>query len=269
MYKLLALLIFIPNLLSAQSLLSIEGGLDISDFPTDNLQPSDEGVIRFNIKYKDFEGWNGTHWISLTTGLVRGIVKDIDGNEYETIVIGLQEWMAENLKSIRYRNGDLMAITTDGDDWANLATGGVSFVNGNSSNSADYGIFYNWFSTVDPRGICPAGWDVPTDAQWTQLFDFIGGTGSAGIKMKEKGFDHWTNNTVTALEDSSGFSGRGAGRRSGTGGYVGFGIEAWWWSKTELSTGFARDIRINGLGSSVIRSGFDKRDGNSVRCIKL
>ena len=273
MKSVIFLLLLVPYMLLSQLLIESDGGIKISNFPNENIETTDEGVIRFNSKNKDFEGWNGTNWISLTMGLKRGSVKDIDGNEYETIHIGDQEWMAENLYAIHFRNGEVMPIKLNSNDWIGLATTGISFVDNNSGNSVDYGILYNWYATVDPRGVCPIGWKIPTQTQWEGLRDFLGGSNLAFIKTKEEGLTHWAfKPPTTGLENASGFNGRGAGSRNGTtGNYQSFQITSPWWSTTESLT------KINGAiaarlftGSNIFQiTSFDKRQGVPLRCIKM
>ena len=102
-------------------------------------------------------------------------VKDIDGNVYRTITIGTQVWMAENLKTTKYRNGDLIGTTTP----ATLVIEGESTpkyqwaYDGNESNVATYGRLYTWYVATDSRNVCPIGWHVPTDAEWTTLTDYL------------------------------------------------------------------------------------------------
>ncbi|MBI4645984.1 MAG: fibrobacter succinogenes major paralogous domain-containing protein [Bacteroidia bacterium] len=102
-------------------------------------------------------------------------VTDIDGNIYNTIIIGTQEWMQENLKVIHYRNGDAIPDVTGDTQWSNLSTGAYCNYNNNESNALIYGRLYNWYAVADSRNICPAGWHTPTDAEWTTLTDYLGG----------------------------------------------------------------------------------------------
>ena len=111
-------------------------------------------------------------------------VKDIDGNIYRTITIGTQVWMAENLKTTRYRNGDLIGTTTP----ATLVIEGESApkyqwaYDGNESNVATYGRLYTWYVATDSRNVCPIGWHVPTDAEWTVLTEFTALPGGARLE---------------------------------------------------------------------------------------
>ncbi len=102
-------------------------------------------------------------------------VTDIDGNVYRTVKIGTQVWMAENLKTTKYRNGDPIANVTNGASWKALTTGAYCWYNNDAENKVTYGGLYNWFVVADSRKIAPTGWHVPTDAEWTVLTDFLGG----------------------------------------------------------------------------------------------
>ena len=127
--------------------------------------------------------------ISFTAGSTT--VSDIDGNIYHYIVIGTQTWMVENLKTIHYRNGDAIPNVTISLDWDVLVTGAYCWYNNDvPTYKAAYGALYNWYVVNDSRNIAPAGWHVPTDAEWTILIDFLGGESVAGVKLKETGNSH-------------------------------------------------------------------------------
>ncbi len=154
-------------------------------------------------------------------------VTDMDGNVYRTVQIGKQCWIAENLRVERYRNGD--GIPTDLSESAWTATNGgaaAAYLN-LPENAAIYGLLYNWFTAVDPRGLCPAGWHVPTDAEWTELTDYLGGENVAGGKMKttgtlDAGTGLWAAPNFGATY-SSGFSGLPGGSRIESGFYLSLG----------------------------------------------
>jgi len=116
----------------------------------------------------------------LNPKLSYGSVTDIDGNTYATIQIGKQVWMAENLRTSRYRNGDPIPNVTDGDAWTQLKTGAWAHYDNDSQYEQAYGKLYNWQTVVDPRKVCPAGWHVPVYWEWTTLFVEL--EGSAGGK---------------------------------------------------------------------------------------
>ncbi len=194
-------------------------------------------------------------------------VEDIDGNIYSTVVIGTQEWMQQNLKTTRYQNGDVIPNITDNTTWANLTTGAYSVYNHDGSNDAVYGKLYNWYVVVDARNVCPTGWHVPTDAEWTVLTDTLGGTSVAGAKMKEAGLVHW-NTPNTEATNESGFSGLPGGERYYTGPFLDIGNYGYWWSTTVNgpSDGWYRSVFYN--SSIVYKFSNDKSDGLSVRCLR-
>jgi uncharacterized protein (TIGR02145 family) len=149
--------------------------------------------------------------IIFNPNLTYGTMTDIDGNTYKTITIGSkdnltsQTWMAENLKVTRYRNGDPIPYVTNGDTWHNLTTGAYCDYNYTPGNSKIYGHMYNLFSIIDSRNIAPAGWHVPTAAEWNTLINYLGGESIAGGKLKEIGTTHWISPN-TGASNSSGLT---------------------------------------------------------------
>jgi uncharacterized protein (TIGR02145 family) len=107
------------------------------------------------------------------TNITYGNVTDIDGNNYKTVQIGTQNWMAENLKVTHYQNGDPIANVTDTNQWTNLNTGAWIHYSNNSANDCSEGKLYNFFAVTDLRKICPQGWHIPTDTEWFELIQFI------------------------------------------------------------------------------------------------
>ena len=175
--------------------------------------------------------------------LVYGSVTDIDGNIYGTIVIGNQEWMAENLTVEHYANGDLIPNVTDNAQWGYLSTGAWCYYNNDPQFECPYGKLYNCYTVADPRNVCPTGWHVPTDAEYTILTNYLGGALPVGAKMKSTGLQYWLNPNYAATNES-GFSGLPGGNRynSGTFGLVGY--FGYWWSSTEdwTSTAWLRAL---------------------------
>ena len=133
--------------------------------------------------------------VSGTPQATTATVTDIDGNVYNTVTIGTQVWMKENLKVTKYRNGDAIGITTPAtlDIWGETSPRYQWAYDGNESNVATYGRLYTWYAVTDSRGVCPTGWHVPTDSEWTTLTDYLGGESVAGGKMKEAGTTHWNS----------------------------------------------------------------------------
>ena len=132
-----------------------------------------------------------------------GTVTDIDGNVYKTVKIGNQIWMAENLKTTRYANGDIIPNITDGKEWNNLKTGAWCFFKNETKYNSIYGKLYNWYAVADSRNICPKGWHVPTDNEFRILINKFGGEKKAGIYLKLEDFwDSSRSYDVTINKDS-------------------------------------------------------------------
>jgi len=134
-------------------------------------------------------------------------VTDVDGNVYHTVEIGTQVWMVENLKTTKYRNGDLIGTTTPATlDISSEATPKYQWAfEGNESNVNTYGRLYTWWAVTDIRGVCPTGWHVPTEDDWITLTTYLGGEDVAGGKLKEAGTTHWWAPNEGAT-NSSGFT---------------------------------------------------------------
>ncbi len=199
--------------------------------------------------------------------IISTTVTDIDGNVYHTISIGTQVWMVENLKTTKYRNGDPIPNVTDGSTWLNNTTGAYCNYDNVLNNATLCGRLYNWYSVNDTRNICPSGWHVSTDAEWTVLTTFLGGENIAGGKLKETGNTHWQNPNTGATNES-GFTALPGGYRLGNGSFYDIGNYSSWWSSSEYSTFFAwfRYVRFD---AGIIGIQYDaKISGNSVRCVE-
>lgn len=124
-----------------------------------------------------------------------GLVEDIDGNVYHTVTIGSQVWMVENLKTTRYRNGDLIGTTNPANKDISAETEPKYqwAYGGNENNVNEYGRLYTWYAVNDTRKLAPVGWHVATNDDWDALIAFAGGADVAGAKLKEKGVLHWTS----------------------------------------------------------------------------
>ncbi|MDA3866881.1 MAG: FISUMP domain-containing protein [Salinivirgaceae bacterium] len=203
-----------------------------------------------------------------------------DGNVYNWVKIGDQVWMAENLAYLPSVN----QVADGSED----AAGSYYYVYGYDgtnvtdakaiSNYDTYGVLYNWTaamngeasSTTNPsgiQGVCPTGWHVPSDAEWTQLTDYIGGTRLAGGKLKETGTTHW-NSPNEGATNETGFRALPGGYRSGSGAFVSIGYGGDWWSATEYDATDAWYRSMNYYGSGVYRVSYGKELGFSVRCVR-
>jgi uncharacterized protein (TIGR02145 family) len=209
-------------------------------------------------------------------------VSDIDGNVYKTVKIGKQLWMAENLKTTRYRNGDLIGTTypatlnilselTPQYQWA---------PNGDESSVALYGRLYTWYTITDSRNLCPEGWHVPTEADRGALMDYIyaNGYGYDGVEgdinkslASTSGWVYYsepgTPGNDPSSNNSSGFSAVPAGMRSRTGFFAGSGEQASIWIATEYDETSAWHFDIMYNRGYLWLFADAKGLGMSVRCI--
>jgi uncharacterized protein (TIGR02145 family) len=194
-------------------------------------------------------------------------VKDIDGNVYKTVTIGKQVWMAENLKTTKYKDGTPIPLVTEIFKWAALNTAGYCwYFNDETANKNKYGALYNWFS-LNTGNLCPTGWHVPTDEEWTTLITYLGGDSVAGGKLKEAGTTHWSSPNTGATDDS-GFTALPSGSRFRKVSFFFIGRFGYWWSATEYDATSAWNSSIFFTSSNVYRYSSDKQDGYSVRCLK-
>jgi uncharacterized protein (TIGR02145 family) len=200
----------------------------------------------------------------LNPSLIYGTLQDVEGNTYATIQIGTQTWMAENLKTSRYDNGSLIPNVTDDNEWMNLTTPAWCNLRNKQAFDVTYGKLYNWY-TVSAGNLCPAGWHVPTESEWTVLTDYLGGAYVAGGKLKA--ISNWNYPNVDATNET-GFSGLPGGYREALNGdYDGYRSYGTWWSSSDDSLGSPTFELVKSLGISYSQS-YLKSYGRSVRCLK-
>jgi len=195
------------------------------------------------------------------------IVQDQSGNFYNTVAIGTQVWFRENLRTKKYRNGNNIIVKTNIADTSTLEGQMYYYQNDSLINYPVYGALYNWRATQVSDSLCPVGWHVPTDADWTTLTNHLGGLGDAGGKMKSTGTTYWDSPNYLATNES-GFSVLPNGYRSSDGSFYGRRDFAFFWSATEYDFSLAY---YRGLGYNVgyvNRSNDNKSVGASVRCLK-
>ena len=211
----------------------------------------------------------GNEIIFTTQPVSANTVTDIDGNVYNTITIGTQVWMSENLKTTHYRNGDAIPTGLIDAAWFATGSGAYAIYGNNTSNYAVYGKLYNWFAVVDTRNLAPAGWHVPTFPETVTLTSFLGGLSNSGGTLKEAGLTHW-NSPNTGATNSSGFTGLPGGNRSDIGAYNFIGFGGYWWTTEQdfpgSVTAEARGLFANSIETAQISG--SKNYGLSVRCIK-
>ncbi len=197
-----------------------------------------------------------------------GTVTDVDGNVYHTVQIGTQTWMVENLKVSHYRNGEPIPEVTDTTEWGTITTGAFCWYDNDSMYEETYGKMYNWFAVTDTRGIAPVGWHVPSDAEWTTLVNFLGGTNTAGGSMKETGTSHWSPPN-TGATNASGFTALPGGYRyTDNGSFRKMGNDADWWSSTAVDASYAWFRNIYFDFATCGRYYYNKQNGFSVRCVR-
>ena len=183
------------------------------------------------------------------------------------VTIGSQIWTNPNLDVVTYRNGDIIPQVTDPTAWAALTTGAWCYYNNDPANNTKYGKMYNWYAVNDIRGLAPIGYHVPTDAEWTVLTTYLGGTTVAGSKMKEVGNTNW-NSPNTDATNMSLFTGLPGGNRDINGNYFDVGNYGNWWSSTEYNINTAWGRYLYNSSGNVQRTNYYKKDGLSVRLIK-
>ncbi len=210
---------------------------------------------------------------------------DVDVNIYNTVNIGTQVWFSENLRTTRYANGEQIPNVTNSVQWQNLTSGAWRCYNDDSQYNSLYGKLYNWQAVADARKVCPAGWHVPSDAEWKILEQYLGmdpfelnitnyrgTTPNVGGKLKKVDTALWNSPNMGAT-DESGFSAIPGGRYNQDGTFTNLSLEGTWWSSTLAITNtnlaWLRILNYNNRGSyrsmptgSMIGGGF------SVRCVK-
>lgn len=192
---------------------------------------------------------------------------DVDGNTYQTVIIGTQTWMTANLKTTKFNDGTVIPNVKDATTWGTLTTPGVCTYNNTSNTDTinTYGRLYNWYA-VNTNKLCPTGWHVPSDGEWTTLSTYLGGVGIAGGALKEVGTTHWIAPNVAS--NITGFTALPAGFRRPNGTYVYIGYDGYWWSSTESDTQYAWDrFIVNDL--NLVEIGDDGKSlGFAIRCLK-
>ncbi len=208
-------------------------------------------------------------------------VADNDGNIYLTVEIGNQNWMAKNLKTTHYQNGDPITHIINNSDWGSYDEGQYGVYNNDPSNANIYGNLYNWHVVNDERGVCPEGWHVPSDDEWKELEMYLGmsqqeadDTGWRGANEGSKlagNAELWIDGSLESNEEfgTSGFNGLPSGlRNNNNGSYYDLGNVSFFWSITNFSNNNAMSRRLYYQNSEVYRTNFNKLDGFSIRCLE-
>jgi uncharacterized protein (TIGR02145 family) len=199
-----------------------------------------------------------------------GTVTDYDGNVYKTIMIGSQKWMAENLKTEHYSNGDIINHISDPGPWENAAEGAWTYYSNNADMNKDYGKLYSWYAVSDPRNICPNGWHMPSDAEWEALLSNLGGYLVAGAKMRETGTNHYAYSNDGATNES-GFTGLPGGMKDYGSANFDKGMSGYFWSADDANDYYDLDAHYYFLSRDMDETldGYgDKNNGISCRCVE-
>ena len=205
--------------------------------------------------------------------LTYGFISDIDGNIYKTIQIGTQIWMAENLRTTKFKDGTTIPLILDNTMWGNLTSSGYCWYNNDVTTYKNtYGGLYNYY-TVTTGNLCPMGWHIPTDNDWHTLALHLDASATltssesyiAGGKLKETGTTHWLSSYTTTNE--SGFTALPCGWRNYQGYFSGVGSNGYWWSSTNSFTG-GISRRITQAYPNFYRDGYNSKVGLSIRCVR-
>lgn len=198
-------------------------------------------------------------------------ITDADGNVYSTVLIGEQCWIGENLKTTKYADGSGIPHVTSGSTWVNLTSGAYCWYNNDPNFGSTYGALYNWYATNPAtnggRQLCPEGWRVPSDADWSALVSFIGGSTTVGGKLKETGYSHWFPPN-TGATDEFGFTALPGGSRIWNGNFDSMGTYCWLWASTEQAGVFAYLRNMFHNSATMGRGSINKLNGFSIRCLK-
>jgi uncharacterized protein (TIGR02145 family) len=213
--------------------------------------------------------WNKTY----------GSIEDEEGNIYKTIIIGNQEWMAENLNTGTYRNGDAILTNLDNSAWQNTTDGAWAYLFNDQSNECPYGKLYNWYTIQDSRGVCPIDWHVPSEEEWIELYEFLATfpntflSSNPDFQLQSTGGTYWDMNCQFGVNanatNTSGFSALAGGARTESGQYSRFlCASALFWGSSDINSDAYYRILEAGVGNW--GGGFygDKNQGFSIRCIK-
>ena len=193
----------------------------------------------------------------------------MDGHTYSVVEIGDQCWFAENLRTTVYADDSAIPEVTDHGAWTGLSTGARCDYDNDVTNVATYGRLYNWYAATDAAGLCPSGWHVPTDGEWTELENYIssqGFSGTEGVALKStSGWNSGGNGT-----DDFGFSALPGGYRYFNNGsnYFFAGDYGFWWSSSALPGGNAWSRYLSSSNPDIYRGYDDARSGFSVRCLR-
>ena len=195
---------------------------------------------------------------------------DIDGNQYDVIKIGTTSWAQRNLDVTRFQNGDISKNASSEKEWEESGRDGQPawcYYDNDSENGKIYGKLYNWYAVNDSRGLCPKGWHIPTDDEWNNTAEQLGGTEIAGSKMKSIETKYWEVPNLNDTNESK-FTGIPGGYRKNDTSFNNIKNYVFFWSASSYSNKNAWYFCIYNNFSFVYRYNIEKPVGSSVRCIK-
>jgi uncharacterized protein (TIGR02145 family) len=233
--------------------------------------PATSGIASFAV---NIGGKTCTLTRSVATAPTSGYgsdITDVDGNSYKTVYIGTQQWMGENLKTTKYSDGTIIPNITDNTQWFNNTSGAWSYLNNNATTNAKYGKLYNWYAvsktTNGNKNICPTGWHVPTNGEWSVLFNYLGGITVAGGKLKEVGTTNWLSPNAGATNESL-FTSLPFGFRYNDGLFTSGPYSAYYWSSS-FNNSSPTSFKLNYAQINVeIYDFYIIKYGISVRCLR-
>jgi uncharacterized protein (TIGR02145 family) len=260
---------------------------EYSTVKTADHQYSVDGTMRIRLEVKDTDNQTDTTSLQIIVNSVDpGTVTDFDGNVYNTVKIGNQWWLVENLRVTHYNDGTEIPLIFTYSDWALTKSGAYCYYDNDAANIAEYGLLYNFYAVDNSRGLAPEGWHVPSSEEWKELEMHMGmtqeqadltlwrGTDEGG-KLKEVGTTHWTSPNTGATNET-GFTAIPGGYRNVSNyamynDYRSIGLLGSFWT----STGLTASNNINALVRSLTNAetrisqvGYPRANGLSVRCVK-
>jgi uncharacterized protein (TIGR02145 family) len=202
----------------------------------------------------------------------RGTVKDIQGNTYNTVQIGQQTWMAENLKTTLFKDSTMIPLVNDSSDWSTMTGPAYCwYQNDKASFGNTYGALYNWYAVSNTwngnRNICPSGWHIPSEAEWDALMESLGGEQVAGGKLKEADTLHW-DAPNTGADNETGFTALPGGGRKSDGLFNFIHETSSFWSTTQTYSDAAISINMIHISQGINNWNTNFQTGVSVRCVK-
>ena len=195
-------------------------------------------------------------------------VTDVDGNTYNTISIGNQIWLTENLKVTKYNDQEPISLVLDDASWSTQTEPAYCYYLGDIANANIYGNLYNWHVINNAKNVCPSGYYVPSIADWEELITFVGGNAVAGGKLKEMGLEHWSDPN-TGADNSSSFTLLPSGWRANNNGlYENLSYMAYVWSSTSIDAQSSSIILVGYDSPACYTSDSHILTGLPIRCLK-